>query len=154
MCWKGLWRRHSQLHALRELHKLGFVEAYCWCDTRDNVANCLTKLKPDGGLDLAGLKDFYRGGGWEPTHPFRWHSARLTDPQTYVVTHLPLPPPSTKSLEDNKLTESNQKELASMLPSLQYRFAYVTLEIELPMWTAMHLPSDHRIFFVLHFSLP
>ena len=121
------------LHALRELHKLGFVEAYCWCDTRDNVANCLTKLKPDGGLALAGLKDFYRGGGWEPTHPFRWHSARLTDPQTYVVTHLPLPPPSTKSLEDNKLTESNQKELASMLPSLQYRFAYVTLEIELPM---------------------
>ena len=71
------------LHALRELHKLGFVEAYVWIDTRDNVSNCLTKLKPDGCLDLTGIKDFYRGGGWEPQQPIRWHSHRLTDPEPY-----------------------------------------------------------------------
>jgi hypothetical protein len=117
------------LHALRELHKLAFVEAFCWIDTRDNVSNCLTKLKPDGGLDLTDLKDFYLGGGWEPRHPFRWHSNRLTDPQKFDTCYLPLPPPSTKSQEDYKL---DQKELASMLPSLQYRFVYVTIEIVLP----------------------
>ena len=108
------------LHALRELYQLGLVEAYLWCDTRDNIANALTKLKPDGTLDLGDLKDFYRGGGWEPKQPFRWHSSRLSDPSHFRFVPLPPPPPSTKHLADHKLIAT---ETAEMLPSLQYRSA-------------------------------
>jgi len=121
------------LHALRELYQLGFVEAYLWTDTRDNIANALTKLKPDGTLDLGELKQFYQCGGWEPKHPFRWHSSRLTDPCPFPFVPLPLPPPSTKEMADYKLREADKKEIADMLPSLQYRFAYVTIEIEFPL---------------------
>jgi hypothetical protein len=120
------------LHALRELYQLGFVEAYLWTDTRDNLANVLTKLKPDGTLDLGEIKDFYLSGSWEPKHPFRWHSSRLTDPCQIPFVSLPLPPPSTKEMADYKLRETDKQEIASMLPSLQYRFAYASFEIELP----------------------
>ena len=121
------------LHALRELFQLKFVEAYAWCDTRDNIANSLTKIKPDGTLDLGDLKEFYQCGGWEPKQPFRWHSSRLSDPSPFPLVPLPKPPPSTKQMPDYKLRETDLKEIANMLPSLQYRFAYATFEIELPL---------------------
>ena len=121
------------LHALRELFQLKFVEAYAWCDTRDNIANSLTKIKPDGTLDLGDLKEFYQCGGWEPKQPFRWHSSRLSDPSPFPLVPLPKPPPSTKQMADYKLRETDLKEIANMLPSLQYRFAYATFEIELPL---------------------
>jgi hypothetical protein len=118
------------MHSLRELRTLGYIEAFVWVDTRDNIANALTKLRPDGGLDLTGLDDFYKGAGWEPKHPFGWHSRHLSEAGDYTIRHLPPPPPPTKVMADKRVKESEKEE---MLPTLQYRFVFATLEIELPL---------------------
>jgi hypothetical protein len=116
------------LHALRELHQLQFIEAYVWVDTRDNFSNALTKLQPDGQLDLTGLKEVYTRSGWEPRYPYRWHSARLSDPEPYSPIEIPPPPAPTKVMADLKKGSAQ----ADMLPTLQYRFVYVTLEAVVP----------------------
>jgi len=108
-------------HALRELYQLGFVRAYVWIDTRCNFSNSLTKLKPDGLLELDGLQQFYRCAGWEPTMPYRWHSNHLTDPETYTLSIIAPPPPPTKVMEDQKLKAAEEEARSNMLPDLHFR---------------------------------
>ena len=112
------------MHSLRELRTLGHIEAFVWVDTRDNIANALTKLRPDGGMDLTGLDDFYRGAGWEPKHPFGWHSRHLSEAGEYKIRHLPPPPPPTKVMADKRVKEVEKEE---MLPTLKYHFVSVVI---------------------------
>jgi hypothetical protein len=62
--------------ALREHKTTGRIAQFCWCDTRDNVSNVLTKLKPDGLLDV-GDKDkdvvilTLSKAQWRPQHLFK-----------------------------------------------------------------------------------
>jgi hypothetical protein len=68
--------------ALRELKDTRRVEQWCWCDTRDNVANALTKLNSDGTLPMEPFSHMLKHGAWEPREPFRWGQT-LCDPSTF-----------------------------------------------------------------------
>jgi hypothetical protein len=59
------------LAALREQHDLQKVQAWAWCDTRDNLAAVLTKLNDDGTLPLAPYTAALRFSCWEPVHAYR-----------------------------------------------------------------------------------
>ena len=78
--------------ALRELKETKRVEQWCWCDTRDNVANALTKLETDGCLPMEPLNHMLAHGAWEPVQPYRWGQT-LCDPSTfsYVPFTQPIP---------------------------------------------------------------
>jgi hypothetical protein len=82
------------IYALRELRESGYVSAWLWCDTRDNIANALTKLNDDGTLPIEPVTSFLRNGAWEPAYPYRWQHT-LTDPAMLKLTLLPSPPAST-----------------------------------------------------------
>ena len=65
--------------ALREFKEVGRIRAWIWLDTRDCLANILTKLMPNGevmqdGFDLI-LKKFV----WQPQHPYKWNGQYCTD---------------------------------------------------------------------------
>ena len=76
---------------LREFADNGKVEHWGWIDTRDNPANCLTKLQNDGTLDLGPLTGLLKCAAWEPQFPYRW-GLQLCDPQKTVFDEIPLPP--------------------------------------------------------------
>ena len=59
------------VEALREYKAEGRIQEYCWCDTRDNIANVLTKLKPDGCLELDGITNTFDTATWKPKHLFK-----------------------------------------------------------------------------------
>lgn len=86
------------VQAIREMFELGKVEAFVWCDTRDNAANALTKFAQSGLLELAELKLLYKHAVWEPAHSFRWHGEMLSDPQAPPLTVFAKPPPPTKDM--------------------------------------------------------
>ena len=77
--------------ALRELKETKRVEAWCWTDTRDNVANAFTKLNADGTLPSESVEHLLRHGAWEPAHPFRWEQ-QLVDPTLFSFVEMKLPP--------------------------------------------------------------
>ena len=79
---------------LREFKSTGKVEAWGWIDTRDNPANCLTKLETDGSLDIMPLTRMLRAAAWEPTFPYRW-GLQFCDPHPATFPDIPLPPAST-----------------------------------------------------------
>ena len=59
--------------ALREFRSIGRIEANVWIDTRDMIANTLTKLKEDGTTEmelLEALKTFT----WRLTHAYKWNN--------------------------------------------------------------------------------
>jgi hypothetical protein len=93
------------LSLLRDLKERNFIRANIWVDTKDNVANVLTKLCPDGTLPMTELSDLLRRCFWEPVHPFRWNGM-LTEPAKPV--HVPInikmptkpPPTSTATATD------------------------------------------------------
>ena len=60
------------IQALREFYTTKRVLAWAWCDTRDNVANGLTKLNDDGSLPIEPIAHMLKHGSWSPEHPFRW----------------------------------------------------------------------------------
>ena len=60
------------LYALRELKEMQRVQAFVWVDTKDCLANVLTKLNSDGTLPMRELNDTLRHCFWEPLNPFRW----------------------------------------------------------------------------------
>jgi hypothetical protein len=60
------------LYALRELLENRRVSAFCWVDTRDCIANVLTKLNSDGTLPMKEYNDLLRHCFWNPVHPYRW----------------------------------------------------------------------------------
>jgi len=64
---------------LREFKSSGRVSQWGWVDTRDNLANCLTKIEANGTLDIAPLIKLLREGAWEPEFPYRW-GLQLCDP--------------------------------------------------------------------------
>ena len=99
------------LVALRELLSLGQVRAYVWADTRDNVSNCLTKLKSDGTLDLdACFTSMRQTGAWEPKFPFGWMTTNLTDPVISNFKPLPPPLPPTKRMQAKAQTQAVEPE--------------------------------------------
>ena len=76
---------------LREFADNGKVEHWGWIDTRDNPANCLTKIQNDGTLDLGPLTGLLKCAAWEPLFPYRW-GLQLCDPQKIVFEEIPSPP--------------------------------------------------------------
>ena len=82
---------------LREFKSSGRVSQWGWIDTRDNIANCLTKIESDGTLDIAPLIRLLRHGAWEPAFPYRW-GLQLCDPNSWPGSELEFPEfkPTTK----------------------------------------------------------
>ena len=82
---------------LREFKSSGRVSQWGWIDTRDNIANCLTKIESDGTLDIAPLIRLLRHGAWEPVFPYRW-GLQLCDPNSWTGSELEFPEfkPTTK----------------------------------------------------------
>ena len=59
------------VEALREYKREGRIREFCWCDTRDNVSNVLTKLKSDGSLDTEGVLEALSTATWTLKHVFK-----------------------------------------------------------------------------------
>ena len=72
----GHSNKHLSLYiaALREFKAVKRVEAWCWIDTRDMLANGLTKLNEDGQVPLEELESVLQKFYWKPSHPFKWNS--------------------------------------------------------------------------------
>ena len=66
--------KHLSLYiaALREFHTCNRITAWIWCDTRDMIANCLTKLNDDGTANLSEIKAPWKEHKWNLQHPFQW----------------------------------------------------------------------------------
>ena len=60
------------LAALREQKDVGRVKAWVWCDTRDCLANGMTKLETSGELPLKEITDAMKTASWEPAYAYRW----------------------------------------------------------------------------------
>jgi hypothetical protein len=88
------------VHAIREYYEKKRVEGFVWTDTRDNIANALTKFSQAGLLEVSDLRQFYSTASWEPVHPFRWHSEKLIDPEPLKLTVFRDPPPPTRVMAD------------------------------------------------------
>jgi hypothetical protein len=100
------------VQACREFYELRKLEGFVWIDTRDNIANCLTKFSQTGYLELEGLRSFYTTASWEPTIPYKWHSDMLTDPSTFERRKFRDPEPPTKVLQD-KLSKPENEQYGS-----------------------------------------
>lgn len=66
------------LAALRELRELQRIQEYVWCDTRDMLANSLTKIEADGTCPVAEVEEFLRTFVLKFTHPYKW-GTRMTE---------------------------------------------------------------------------
>lgn len=92
------------IQACREFFETKRCEAFVWTDTRDNVANVLTKFGQSGLLEIDDvLLKVYTTASWEPLHPFRWHSHDLVDPEPLVRVVLREPPPATKEMQKQQV---------------------------------------------------
>jgi hypothetical protein len=60
------------LAALREQKELGRIKAWCWVDTKDMLANALTKLEANGTLPLDDITESLARGFWEPKFVYKW----------------------------------------------------------------------------------
>jgi hypothetical protein len=60
------------ISALRELRQQKRVLEYMWCDTRDMVANGLTKIELDGTAPTLEMQEFLRTFVLQFKHPFKW----------------------------------------------------------------------------------
>jgi len=69
-----LSNKHLSLYiaALREFRSCGRIKAWIWCDTRDMIANSMTKLLEDGTNDLSEIREPWRDFCWNLKHPFQW----------------------------------------------------------------------------------
>ena len=101
------------VHAIREYFEKKKVEAFCWTDTRDNIANALTKFGQNGLLEIADLSSFYATASWEPVHPFRWNSEQLVDPEVHIGSTFkePLPPTSVMVQKQVDTTPEDPDEI-------------------------------------------
>ena len=75
---------------LREFKSSGQVSQWGWLDTRDNLANCLTKIESNGTLDISPLIKLLRHGAWEPVFPYRW-GLQLCDPSPLTSAEIKFP---------------------------------------------------------------
>ncbi len=60
------------LAALREQRQIDRVKAWVWVDTRDCLANGMTKLETTGELPLAEISESLQLRFWEPKYAYRW----------------------------------------------------------------------------------
>ena len=69
-----LSNKHLSLYiaAMREFHTCRRVVAWIWCDTRDMIANVLTKLNEDGTANMTEIKTPWKEHNWNLQHPFQW----------------------------------------------------------------------------------
>ena len=67
--------KHLALYiaAIREFKATGRVQAFSWIDTRDMVANSLTKLKEDGTAELE-INAVLSTATWNLAHAYKWNS--------------------------------------------------------------------------------
>ena len=120
------------IEILREHQQQSRVSEYCWVDTRDNIANALTKFKQDGSLDLADLAVFHSHSCWEPLQPYRFGSQQLQDPWPLTSPVFGPMPPSTKAMQEKKLAEQPKLEdevfvNAKREPHSQFNCSHVVL---------------------------
>jgi hypothetical protein len=66
--------KHLALYiaALREFRSTGRIRAYVWIDTRDMIANSLTKLKEDGSNEIE-LLSVLQNFKWSLNHAYKWN---------------------------------------------------------------------------------
>ena len=66
--------KHLALYiaALREFRNTGRIRAYVWIDTRDMIANSLTKLKEDGSNEIE-LLSVLQTFKWSLNHAYKWN---------------------------------------------------------------------------------
>ena len=87
--------------------RLEAIKAFCWVDTRDNVANVLTKFSQTGLLELDEIAELYETASWEPTRPYRWHADMLSDPEIQIRIKFAPPLPPTKAMHDKAVKVEN-----------------------------------------------
>ena len=103
------------LVALREMKTEGRVQAYVWIDTKDCLANGLTKLRDDGTLEIEGsdnapdIKTFMETCVFEPLHPYSWNNTSLVSPHELARVKLPPPLPPTKVMIDKAVKISEER---------------------------------------------
>jgi len=62
------------LSALRSDKEQGRIRSWLWIDTRDMLANCMTKIESDGQLAWLDLRRTMLSGYWQPSHVWKWNS--------------------------------------------------------------------------------
>jgi len=67
--------KHLSLYiaALREFRSCHRVQTFVWIDTRDQLANGLTKLEENGEANLKEVGDSWTTFCFKLKHTFRWH---------------------------------------------------------------------------------
>ena len=67
--------KHLNLYiaALREFRSCQRVQAFIWIDTRDQLANGLTKLEENGEANLNEIGTAWDSFIYKLKHTFRWH---------------------------------------------------------------------------------
>ena len=60
------------LSALRELKELKRVKEYVWIDTRNMLANAMTKLELDGSITLLEIGEFLKTHVFTLSFPYKW----------------------------------------------------------------------------------
>ena len=71
----GISNKHLALYvaALREFRSVGRVQSFVWIDTRDMLANGLTKMLESGEVPLEDLDYFLETTVWNPKHAYQWN---------------------------------------------------------------------------------
>ena len=71
----GITNKHLGLYvaAVREFKSVGRIQSFVWLDTRDMLANCLTKMEDSGELPLEDLDNFLKVATWSPKQAYQWN---------------------------------------------------------------------------------
>ena len=73
--------KHLSLYlaAIREMRSSKRVQSFVWADTRDLVANALTKLQETGLCETAELLPALKSFVWKLNHPYKWDTVWCTE---------------------------------------------------------------------------
>jgi hypothetical protein len=73
--------KHLSLYlaAIREMRTSGRVQSFVWADTRDLVANALTKLNEAGLCETAELLPMLKTFVWNLRHAYKWDNVWCTE---------------------------------------------------------------------------
>ena len=73
--------KHLALYiaAIREMKASKRIKAFAWADTRDLVANALTKLQDSGLCETAELLPALKIFDWKLKHPYQWDTVWCTE---------------------------------------------------------------------------
>jgi len=67
------------LACLREYKTVGRISAFIWCDTRDMLANALTKLEESGLVPLEIMPESLKTNRWILQHPYKYNTTLSSD---------------------------------------------------------------------------